>query len=293
MNGKAIALLWSPLLLVVPAASAQHLWWNLEGQTEATCLYGEIQVLATHPNIYYCGANWHPGEPAGGYCGIQHNGPQERRNIFSIWDTSAALHPQVTEADPQTVHGRFGGEGEGGHTHMLWPWKTNETFQFFVQKQPGTNADTTDTRFYVYDSKTPGWRHVATICNPNGGHQSVATLGGGMNSFLENFAGQDRSAPKLALYRLWLGSRVDQLKCLTRARGDGRWGVWHDAYFLAEGGTNELNTVFSSLEGAFGKPVYGTRRADLPPISDKPVPAEVIQALKHPPRAPTVSPKGA
>ena len=52
------------------SAQAQHLWWNLEDQKEATCLYGEITVLATHHGIYYCGANWHPGEPAGGYCGI-------------------------------------------------------------------------------------------------------------------------------------------------------------------------------------------------------------------------------
>ncbi|MBI3721520.1 MAG: DUF3472 domain-containing protein [Fimbriimonas ginsengisoli] len=111
------------LLLPCFAVSAQHLWWNLEGQQAATCLYGEITVLATHPAVYYCGANWHPGEPAGGYCGIQHNNVSERRTIFSIWDTSPALHPSVSEADPETVHGRFGGEGEGGHTHMLWPWK--------------------------------------------------------------------------------------------------------------------------------------------------------------------------
>ena len=30
-------------------ARTQHLWWNLEGQTQATCLYGEITVLATQP----------------------------------------------------------------------------------------------------------------------------------------------------------------------------------------------------------------------------------------------------
>jgi hypothetical protein len=101
------------LLLLCPNVDAQHLWWDLEDQRDATCLYGNITVLATHPAIYYCGANWHPGEPAGGYCGIQHNGPQERRTIFSIWDTSAQLHPTITEADPYTVFGRFGGEGEG------------------------------------------------------------------------------------------------------------------------------------------------------------------------------------
>ena len=90
-------------LLIGHKAEAQHLWWNLEGQKEATCLYGEITVLATHPAIYYCGANWHPGEAAGGYCGIQHNSATEKRTIFSIWDTTPALHPNVSEADPRTV----------------------------------------------------------------------------------------------------------------------------------------------------------------------------------------------
>ena len=81
-------------LLLCANAQAQHLWWNLEGQKDATCLYGEITVLATAPHIYYCGANWHPGEPAGGYCGIQHNSETERRTIFSIWDTSPELTPR-------------------------------------------------------------------------------------------------------------------------------------------------------------------------------------------------------
>jgi hypothetical protein len=79
-------------------------------------------VLATHPAIYYCGANWHPGEPAGGYCGIQHNSAKERRTIFSIWDTTDKLHPKITHADLKTIHNRFGGEGEGGHTRILWDW---------------------------------------------------------------------------------------------------------------------------------------------------------------------------
>ena len=36
------------LLLLGSRAGGQYLWWNLEGQKEATCLYGEITVLATH-----------------------------------------------------------------------------------------------------------------------------------------------------------------------------------------------------------------------------------------------------
>jgi hypothetical protein len=285
MTLKQNFLLLATASLLCATASAQHLWWNLEGQRDATCLYSEITVLATHPAIYYCGANWHPGEPAGGYCGIQHNGPQERRTIFSIWDTSPQLHPKVLEADPDTVFGRFGGEGEGGHTHMLWPWHTNETFQFFVRKQPGSETNTTDARYYIYDRSAGKWRHSATITSPDGGQRSVATLGGGMNSFLENFAGQDREVPKLALYRLWLGASVDGMKCLTIAHGDGMWGQLHGAYFLAEGDRPALEAVFSGLEKEYGKPVFGEKGKRLDPIEVKPIPAAVLEALKDLPRA--------
>ena len=198
MKLKLVSLLLVGTVLTGLNACAQHLWWDLGGTTGQTALYGEITVLATHETTYYCGANWHPGEPAGGYCGIQHNDPGERRTIFSIWDTSPTLHPNITAADPVTVCGRFGGEGEGGHTHALWEWHTNETFQFFVTKQPG-EGDTTDARYYVFDRTRKKWRHMATIHCPNGGQDSVKTLAGGVNSFLENFSGQDPLVPRLAI----------------------------------------------------------------------------------------------
>jgi len=291
MNVRSAAIVTGIMFLLhCTNAQAQHLWWNLEGQKDATCLYGEITVLATHPAIYYCGANWHPGEPAGGYCGIQHNGEKERRTIFSVWDTSPKLHPKVTEADPQTIFSRFGGEGEGAHTHMLWPWNLGETFQFFVQKVPGKD-DTTDARYYIYDRSQKKWLHSATINSPNGGKKSVATIGGGVNSFLENFAGRDRAVPKLALYRLWLGSSVDKMKCLTRAQGDGTWGQLHDCYFLAEGDKGRLTSIFKQLGKDYGQPVMGQRGKKLEPISAKAVPATVIEALKALPLAKKVTDK--
>ncbi len=278
---KRMSQLLFVLLLFSANARAQHLWWNLEGQRDATCLYGEITVLATHTNIYYCGANWHPGEPAGGYCGIQHNGPHERRTIFSIWDTAPDLHPRVTQADPETIYNRFGGEGEGAHTHMLWPWKEGQIFQFFVQKRPGAKAGTTDARYFVYEQARKSWRFSATITCPDGGKKSVATLGGGLNSFLENFAGKDREVPKLALYRLWLGSSLDQMKPLTRARGDGDWGQLHDAYFLAEGNPAKIKAILAELEPHFGKPSLGGHDKPLAPLSERPLPANLIAALKR------------
>jgi hypothetical protein len=284
MNSKAICFVAAIALLLCGHARAQHLWWNLEKQDKAVCLYGEITVLATHPAIYYCGANWHPGEAAGGYCGIQDNSLQERRTIFSIWDTSPTLHPKVTKADPKTIFNRFGGEGEGAHTHMLWDWKVGDTFQFFVRKQPGAAKSTTDAFYYIYDRKAKKWRHSATITCPNGDKKttaSVATIGGGgLASFLENFLGKDRDVAKLALYRLWLGNDLNAMKCLTRAQGDGAWGQLHDAYFLAEGGSKEVTALYAKLQKRYGKPALGGQERQLRPISDKPIRPDVVRALR-------------
>lgn len=261
-------------------AAAQHLWWDLEGLRDATGLYGEITVLATHPHIYYCGANWHPGEPAGGYCGIQHHGPTERRTIFSIWDTDSKLHPSVIAADPKTIFNRFGGEGEGAHTHMLWDWKEREPFRFFVRKVPGRKSATIDCQYFVLDAKANRWIHVATITSPDGGHRSVATFGGGMNSFLENFAGTDKDVPKLALYRLWLGTSPETLRCLTRAGGDGTWGILNGAYFLAEGEPDRLADLYRRLEPRYGHAKAAAPGHKLAPIPERPLTPKLVETLK-------------
>lgn len=283
------AVLWAAVLSAA-RVEAQHLYWEESSDhADATCLYGEITVLATHPAIYYCGANWHPGEPAGGYCGIQHNSLKERRTIFSIWDTAKELHPGVSQADAETIFHRFGGEGEGAHTHMLWDWQAGETFQFFVRKQPSDEPGTTAARYYVYDRAAKKWRHSATIVSPNGDKRSqaaVSTLGGGgLVSFLENFLGRDKKTPKIALYRLWLGTEVERLTCLTRASGDGIWGQLDDAYFLAEGDHEELNAVLARLKDKYGEPVFARQGEKLDPIRERPLSDELKRQLSMLPTA--------
>ena len=151
MNCRFLSLLLAGATVLCPDLMAQHLWWNLEGQGDATCLYGEITVLATPRGSTTAAQTGIRANRRAAIAASSTTASAERRTIFSIWDTSPQLHPKTTEADPRTVFDRFGGEGEGGHTHMIWPWKTNETFQFFVGKQPGGQPDTTDTRYYVYD----------------------------------------------------------------------------------------------------------------------------------------------
>jgi hypothetical protein len=272
------------LVLLVPRVQAQHLYWDLQGQKDATCLYGTITVLATHPGLYYSGACW---APATGYCGIQHHA-KERRTIFSIWETSPQLHAKSTQADPDTICHGFSGEGEGEHTSRVWPWKVGETFEFFLQKENIADGKSTDARYYVYDRGSKRWRHISTIRSPIGGQKGVETLGDSIASFLENFLGKDKEVPKLALYRLWLGKSVDGMRPLTKAGGDGIWGQLDDTYFLAEGAEKRLDAVFRGLEGKYGKPLYARKGEKLPPITTKPIPAEVVMALKDLPRAEAV-----
>ncbi len=72
--------------------------------------------------------------------------------------------------------------------------------------------------------------------------------------------------------------------------GPGTGGLLHDAYFLAEGESKTLAGVFSELEARFGKPRFGGPGKDLGTISDRPVPARVVEALNDPPRALPVRP---
>jgi len=81
------------------------------------------------------------------------------------------------------------------------------------------------------------------------------------------------------------------MKCLTQAVGDGTWGELHDAYLLSSGGTNELNAIFKTFEPQDGKPVIGEKGTRLNPISHRPLPAGLIEELKHLPRAATVKEK--
>lgn len=238
---------------------AQHLWWDGTGRDKDTHMYGQITVLETYTYTYFCGANWHPGEPAGGYCGIQNNDtPEMRKTIFSIWDTNTKLWSKITYKSPELdIAQRFGGEGEGAQTLMNLPWVVSETFHFYLKKEQAKGG-MTDTTYYIYDSKvTNEWKKLATISNPNGKFSSVKTLTS-ICSFLENYGGMDAEVPRLALYRLWSGRSVKTLTPMTRSAGDGTWGTMGGAFFLASGSTESLNAAYVKWTPTYGAPQVGT-----------------------------------
>ena len=158
-------------LILCANAPAQHLWWNLEGQKDATCLYGEITVLATHPaDLLLRGelASWgasgrllrHPAQQREGT-------PHDLLHLGHVAQASSQGHGgrPTHFSTASAARARAGtptcfGIGSGRNLSVLRAeaaWK---------------DGDTTDTRYYVYDRKQKKWLHSATITSPNGGKRA-------------------------------------------------------------------------------------------------------------------------
>ena len=75
---------------------------------------------------------------------------------------------------------------------------------------------------------------------------------------------------------------------LIRASGDGIRGILSDTHFLAEGSREKLEPVFRELSATYGQPVFGGQGQNLPPISARRIPPDIIKALKNLPRAEVV-----
>jgi hypothetical protein len=264
------------------AAQAQHLWWKYEKKPGGyTCIYGEVEVLETGPTIYYCGCNWWPGSPAGGYTGIQDPGGGRHNMIFSIWDTSKDLHPRTIKQDDLAKANRFGGEGEGAHTHLDYFWQVGKTYRYYaVKKQDATGANTLCTA-YFYDDAARKWVNEATISSPNDGGESVKTFGGGMNSFLENWSGRDKDAPKLALYRLWVGTSPKDLASVTSGQGDGTWGVLNDSFFLAGGEAGAIDAVLARHQDKGSELLRGAKGKGPLSVKGRTLSTMVVSQLEH------------
>ena len=263
-------------------AGAESLNWDLEDREDATCLYGELTVLDTFQGMSYCAVSFDHG-----YTCIQHLLDKDIHTaVFSIANTSPLLKARIVKHGPSVKPAHVEGQSEEAHINLDASWKLGKTFRFFLSKQPGTQSKTTDTSFYVADHTSGKWRLVGAINAPNGSEHEQETFGG-ISSSIEHYGGEaNAKKAKIVLYDLWVGHTIDGMRHLTQSSGEsnggqGAWGQLHDQYFLAEGGTKDLNAAFSKLESKYGKPVFGKDGGELPHTADKPMPPEVAKELKN------------
>ena len=224
-------------------AASVHLSYPSGNDTE--WFYNEVTGVEDPVATYYMACGF-----ARGYFGMQVNAPKERRIIFSIWDSgkeavdrskvNAADQVQLLAKGPNVFAGGFGNEGTGGHSHLVYPWKTGTTQKFLVHAAP--HGDRTIYTGYFWDGQKGRWMLIASFSAPKDGHKLS-----GLYSFVEDFDGDNGNLKRKALYGpAWIYTTARGWEPLTTARfshdvtgGKDRFdydfGIEHDRYFLQNG----------------------------------------------------------
>ena len=257
-------------------AASVHLAYPTPKGTNVEAFYCELTGVEEPLWTYYMACGWHRG-----YFGMQINSPTERRIIFSVWDSGGEAVSRSKVADTNRVNlvakgegvssGDFGNEGTGGHSHLVYPWKTGEKQRFIVTAKP---TDATHTIFsgYWFHPEKKAWMLISSWKAPKDGGWLH-----GLYSFSENFGGSNGHLLRKALYgNQWI--RTDQgewIEVTTSSfshdptgkadRLDRFMGVENGQFFLSQGG---FVPGFTKYGEKFTRPATGQPPADiqLPPL---------------------------
>ncbi|MGC4045765.1 MAG: DUF3472 domain-containing protein [Armatimonas sp.] len=170
-------------------AASVHLGWPTDKGEKIAVFYNEITAREEPIYTYYMACGF-----ARGYFGIQVNSPNERRVIFSVWDSgNEAMDRNKVNTDDRVrllekgqgvFAGDFGNEGTGGHSHLVYPWKTGQTYRLAVAVKPdGTHTEYSGW-FYFPDRRA--WGLIVRFRAPKDGEWLR-----GLYSFSENFGGSN------------------------------------------------------------------------------------------------------
>jgi len=255
-------------------AASVHLVYPVADASNVDAFYCEVTGVETPLWTYFEACGWYRG-----YLGMQVNSPTERRIIFSVWDSGneKADRNKVGQQDRVTLMakgdgvfaGDFGNEGTGGHSHLVFDWKTGQRQRFLVTAKP-TDATHTIYSGYWFQPEQKKWMHISSWKAPqDGGYLH------GLYSFCENFGGSNGHLRRKALYgNQWFHTADGQWHEQTTAtfshdptgkadRLDRFMGVEDGEFFLSNGGFIPGFTKYGAL---FTRPVTGQPPADLNPL---------------------------
>jgi hypothetical protein len=237
-------------------AASVHLAYSLPEGAKVTAFYNEITPVEDPLHTYYMACGF-----ARGYFGMQVNSPTERRIIFSVWDSgsgeSANNRSQVSEDNHVQLLAKgegvdasvFGGEGTGGHSHLVYNWKAGEPQRFVVTAK--AEGQHTDYSGYWFNPEKKQWVLLASFRAPKDGK-----LLRGLYSFSENFDGANGHLQRKALFGpQWIQAPDGKWTELTEAsfshdgtgeknRLDRFMGVENGRFFLSQGGFVPGSTRF-------------------------------------------------
>ncbi len=246
-------------------AASVHLNYPKPKDANIAAFSCEVTAVEDPVATYYMATGWDRG-----YFGMQVNSATERRIIFSVWDAGgeAKDRGKVAAEDRTTLLGKgegvvtgdFGNEGTGGHSHLVYPWKTGEPQRFITTAQP---VDATHTMYsgYYFHPEKKRWMLISSWKAPQTG-----TWLRGLYSFSENFNGSNGHLQRKALYgNQWLrtdgGKWIEQTTASFSHDSTGKadrldrfMGVERGAFFLSNGGFIAGSSKFGET---FARPATG------------------------------------
>ena len=229
-------------------AASVHLAYSTPMDAQVELFYNVVVGIADPVATYYMACGF-----SRGYFGLQVNSPTERRIIFSVWDSGAGKAAKdrsaVSESDRVTLlsKGRrvvasdFENEGTGGHSHLVFPWKTGEPQRFVVTAK--AEGDHTDYTGWWFDPEQRRWMLVAGFRAPRDGKWLR-----GLYSFNENFGDANGQLQRKAFFGpQWIRTTQGKWQELTEAsfshdstgkenRLDRFMGIEQGRFFLSNGG---------------------------------------------------------
>jgi len=258
-------------------AASVHLMYPVDPNAEVAAFYCEMTGVEEPLWTYYMACGWHRG-----YFGMQVNGPAERRIIFSVWDSGNEAIDRGKVADENrvtlvakgegVVAGDFGNEGTGGHSHLVYNWKTGQVQRFLVTAAPTDATHTVYSGYYFHPDKKE-WFLISSWRAPKeGGYMR------GLYSFSENFGGANGHLLRKALYgNQWIctsdGRWIELTTAVFSHDGTGRtdrldrfMGVENGQFFLAHGG---FGPGFTPYRQKFTRPPTGKAPSDARPLLSK------------------------
>jgi hypothetical protein len=185
-----------------------HLSYAVPAKTEYA--YSELQIPVGEDAI---GSYFMANGFGQGYMGIQVNGPDERRVLFSVWDPDGGGKTTLVKKGPNVVVNDFGGEGTGGQSYLLYPWVAGNTYKFITRVRPdGQGASLYSAWFFAPEDGE--WHFIATWTRPN-----ITTWLTDFYAFAENFDGDQGWRERKMLHgQQWAVNKDGTWKELNRAR---------------------------------------------------------------------------
>ena len=249
-------------------APSVHLSYPIPKDAQVQWFYNEVTAKTDPLWSYYMACGWHRG-----YFGMQVNSATERRIIFSAWDSGkeAVDRSKVVEDNKVKLLAKgagvvaesFGNEGTGGHSHLVYNWKTGRTYRFLVAAQPD-GAATIYTGWFFFP-ETQKWGIIARFRAPKDGSYLR-----GLYSFDEDFNSANGQRKRLAEFgRQWIKTAEGTWTELTTAtfthtgkdsRTDYDAGAHGDRFYLTGGGFTDGSVKYrnSVQRPASGKPPIDT-----------------------------------